>query len=707
MFKYHFSPTIHLFVVLLALIVNQWQSVYAQIPTSDLETIEQLLERLAEDAEDDRSTDFNTILESLEDYRLNPLNLNTASFEELSELQFLSSQQIIALLAYRETLEKFVTVYELQVVNGFDLITAKLLANFVVVDEPREKIPIKELLLEGKNQLFLQYQQTLENQQGYLKLDTLEDGTAVSKFKGSPAKLTLRYRYNYGTRLSYGFTAEKDAGEEFFKGSQKRGFDFYSGHVYMRDVGPFKHLALGDFEVKFGQGLAVWSGFGTRKGEDVLNLFRQEFPLKKYTSVNETSFFRGAAATVGGEKWEATAFVSYKAIDGNVLLGVRDTLDVLDEEVLQFTSIQVAGLHRTDAELADRKAIQRFDTGASIHYKNKDFSLGGNAFFSKFNAPLQPSNDAYNRFRFNGDQLLNLSVDYRWLLSRLALWGETAVSDNGAMATLHGALVEVADQISVGMLYRNYSKKYQSLNANAFGESSRPQNEEGFYIGAEILPVPQFRLQVYADVFQHPFLKFRVDGPSRGVEYFAQLNYSLNRNVEMYARYRNENKLQNAPANSENSINVLSHRQKSDFRYNIDYRASYRLRFKSRLQWSWFDNGVTAKQRGFFLSQDVKYTLAKMPLDLTARFALFDTQSFDTRIYAYESSVLYDFSIPFFADRGSRFYMMAKYEFSRYVHCWLRFAQTYTANQETISSGNNLINGNVQSEIKAMVRLKW
>ncbi len=689
------------------LIASLSSSIYAQIPTSDLETIEQLLERLAEDAESASSVDFNTILESLEDYRLQPLNLNTATFEELAELQFLSSQQIIALLAYREALGQFATVYELQMVNGFDLVSAKLLANFVVIQAPEEKIPIKRLFLKGKNQLLIRYQEILEPQSGFVKSDTLEDGTAVSKFKGSPARIAMRYRYNYGNRLSYGFTAEKDPGEEFFKGSQKRGFDFYSAHVYLRDVGIFKHIALGDFEVKLGQGLALWSGFGTRKGEDVLNLFRQEFPLKKYTSVNETTFFRGAAATIGVGKWEATAFASYKKIDGNVLSGIVDTLDSFQETIEAFSSIQTAGLHRTDAEIEDRKAIQRFDTGASLQYKSDHFSVGANAFFSKFDAPLQPSDTPYNRFRFNGDQLLNLSVDYRVLLSGLSLWGETAMSDNGAMATTNGALIDIADQISMGLLYRNYSKKYQSLNANAFGESSRPQNEEGLYIGAEILPVRKFRLQVYADVFKHPFLKFRVDGPSSGVEYFAQLNYSLNRSVEMYARYRNENKQRNAPAISDNIINVLSHHQKSDFRYNIDYRANYRLRFKSRLQWSWYDNGVSAKQRGFFLSQDVKYSLQNIPLDLTARFALFETESFDTRIYAYESSVLYDFSIPFFADRGSRFYVMGKYEWSRNVSCWLRFAQTYIANEETISSGDTQIDGNVQSEIRAMVRLKW
>ena len=55
--------------------------------------------------------------------------------------------------------------------------------------------------------------------------------------------------------MSIGFTMEKDAGEEFFKGKQSTGFDFYSAHCYIRNLGILKSLAIGDYHVSFGQGL--------------------------------------------------------------------------------------------------------------------------------------------------------------------------------------------------------------------------------------------------------------------------------------------------------------------------------------------------------------------------------------------------------------------------------------------------------------------
>ena len=56
------------------------------------------------------------------------------------------------------------------------------------------------------------------------------------------------------------FTGEKDAGEEFFQGSQKNGFDFYSAHLFVQGFGTIKQLAIGDFQAQFGQGLTFWSG---------------------------------------------------------------------------------------------------------------------------------------------------------------------------------------------------------------------------------------------------------------------------------------------------------------------------------------------------------------------------------------------------------------------------------------------------------------
>jgi len=45
-------------------------------------------------------------------------------------------------------------------------------------------------------------------------------------------------------------TMEKDPGEEFFRGSNRVGFDFYSAHLYYRNISrTVKALAFGDYQV--------------------------------------------------------------------------------------------------------------------------------------------------------------------------------------------------------------------------------------------------------------------------------------------------------------------------------------------------------------------------------------------------------------------------------------------------------------------------
>ena len=97
---------------------------------------------------------------------------------------------------------------------------------------------------------------------------------------------------------------EKDPGEEFFTGSKKQGFDFYSGHFFMKNFGVLKALAVGDYQAQFGQGLTFWSGLAFGKSADAIGIKRNAVGLRPYTSVDENRFLRGVATTVGFKNFE-------------------------------------------------------------------------------------------------------------------------------------------------------------------------------------------------------------------------------------------------------------------------------------------------------------------------------------------------------------------------------------------------------------------
>jgi hypothetical protein len=78
----------------------------------------------------------------------------------------------------------------------------------------------------------------------------------------------------------------------------------------------------------------------------------------------------------------------------------------------------------------------------------------------------------------------------------------------------------------------------------------------------------------------------------------------------------------------------------------------------------------------------------------------FETDGYDSRIYAFENDVLYGYSIPAFFDKGYHYYVNLHYKFSRSLAFWARFSQTVYSDRSEIGSGLDVINGNKKSQIR-------
>ena len=235
-----------------------------------------------------------------------------------------------------ESEKKLISIFELQAIPSFDLNTIYNILPFVKVTGDIEDfhVPLGKLLIKGQHQIFLRYTQQFPHKKGFT------DKESASHFEGDPTKLYLRYKYNYSNKLSYGITAEKDAGEEFFKGNNKQGFDFYSGHLFFKTNTIFKKVALGDYQLKLGQGLLIWTGFGTGKSSFTMNVKKTGSSIKPYTSVDEYRFFRGATTEIEVGNLSITPFVSIKQVDANVSFS-----DSTEREI-ETLSLQTFGLHR-------------------------------------------------------------------------------------------------------------------------------------------------------------------------------------------------------------------------------------------------------------------------------------------------------------------------------------------------------------------------
>ncbi len=103
--------------------------------------------------------------------------------------------------------------------------------------------------------------------------------------------------------------------------------------------------------------------------------------------------------------------------------------------------------------------------------------------------------------------------------------------------------------------------------------------------------------------------------------------------------------------------------------------------------------------------QDVQVTAGK--LKVSTRFALFDTEDYDNRQYAYEKDVLYAFSLPAYNGRGTRQYLLLQYPLGPHLDLWLRYARTQLRDGDTIGSGLEEIHAPHKSEVKAQVRMSF
>lgn len=683
-------------IILILLGINY--KIFAQTEPFSKQTIEDLIEEIATST--DEELDYTTLYDNLTFYLYNPLNINTATREELEKLHILNDFQIKSLQDYISRNGEMVSLYELQLVHGFSFDQIEMILPFVSVSEEitQRKTSIKNILKYGNHQIFIRAQNVLEEQAGYRSIsDSALAVSPNSKYLGNSYRIYSRYKFQYRDEVYFGFTAEKDPGEEFFKGNNKQGFDYYSAHLQINNIGVFKTITLGDFEAKYGQGLVLWSGFGMGKSPYVLNIRKRAQGLRKYSSTNENVFMRGAGTTIAVKDFDISAFFSYKNIDANIQ-------DSVDNEIATVTSFQNTGIHATPSQMEDKNAISENIVGGNITYNHTKFKVGITGVYYNYGAELVKDTTPQNQFYYRGKENANLSLDYQFSYRDFYFFGEEAISQNGGKAFLNSMMVNLAPQISMSALHRHYDKNYQANNSNAFGETSNVRNESGLYLGLEVHPVKHWKISSYFDTYRFLWLKTGVDAPSQGNEWFIQADYNPTRNVSIYLRLKNDMKQKDR--NAEEGIDELVDEKLLKTRLHIAYQINQQLALKSRIETTKYQTDNQAAEYGYMVYQDIFYDLLKIPLSLNTRFAVFDTESYNTRIYAYESDILYAFSIPAYYSKGTRFYFNLKYTLAEFIDLWIRYSQTYYADKDVISSGLNQISGNTKSELKAQLRFK-
>ena len=547
----------------------------------------------------------------------------------------------------------------------------------------------------SNHELYIRNIRDVEEKKGYSPKENSED----TRYLGSPDKLFLRYRFKYLNKISFGITAEKDQGEEFFKGTQKNGFDYYSAHLFLKNFGKLKQLAIGDYHLQVGQGLTFWSGLAFGKSSDIKSINRVSPGIRQYASADENNFLRGAAVTYEIYKnIELTGFYSSKLIDANITDTIEETQEII------YSSLQNSGFHRTKSELANKDAIRENHYGGRLQFNNQSLKIGITGFNSKYEGEYSKNLQVYNQFDLVSNENSAFGLDYNYILKNYYLFGEITRSKNGAIANIHGLLLSIDPKFSITALYRNYPKDYQNTMANALSENSKPMNEKGYYIGAEAKLPYNLTFTSSIDLFKFPWLKYQTTKiNSIGYELLSQLNYRPNKKFNSYFRYKKEEKEINIPEESP-KIQFVGNEVKSNYRIHLSFKITEEITLKNRIEYTNYKKDNFEQEEGYLVYQDIVYKPKNKPYSFSTRYALFDSESFNSRIYAYENDVLYYFYIPAYYKKGSRFYFTARYKYRKIFDFWVRYGIWNYRNQETLFSGLEEVEGNIKSDVKIVFR---
>ena len=668
----------------------------AQEPVTDSELLRSLLTEIAGQGEEEQ--DLEQLLETLEELAENPVYINGASFEELVRITWLTEFQVNSLLEHVKKRGPILSHYEIATLYGFTPELAQTLIPFISLEKKPEataSIDPRRAIRYGKNKLITGAQRVIEEQEGYRRPDSV-----VNRYAGSPVRADLRYSFSYANRLQFGISANKDAGEAFFRKNNPYGFDFYSAHFQLNTDGRLKTLTLGDFRADFGQGLALWSGINYGKSAMALNAMRYNAGLRKYGSLGKSRFMRGAGVTLRLNPAELSLFYSRKAIDA--------TITLIDEngKPLHASSFPTDGYHRTPNEIAKKRTATEQIAGANISVNRVNWHIGATAIHYSYDVTVVPNSYIYNYYAFTGKSNSNYSIDFRFRVGDAIFYGEQALSQNGALAMLYGTQMLIGERLVTNVLYRRYDKAYHAHYGTALGENSQNSNEEGFYVGWNLNTGGQWKFTSYYDVFRFPWLRYRADAPTFGQEAMLQADYAPSRNSKMYVQVRYKEKEENA---TETAVSAVTPVKTASAKMVLSHQIQEGFGIGNHLEVKNYQK-ENAKSKGYFLAQDIYVTVNtfnRNPLRITLRYAFFDTEDYNSRIYSFENDMLYAFSIPAFYDQGTRLYLLLFYKLGKHFDLRLKYATTHYTNKTETGSGLNLIRGDRHSEIKTQLVCKF
>jgi hypothetical protein len=236
------------------------------------------------------------------------------------------------------------------------------------------------------------------------------------------------------------------------------------------------------------------------------------------------------------------------------------------------------------------------------------------------------------------------------------------------------------------------------LYSAPFSESGQ-SGEQGLYLGFKYALGGKFTLKGYVDRYKFTWLRFQTSAPSNGEDYLIQLDYKKRQGL-FYARYR----FKQGQLNTSNDIidSIIPAKQHL-VRLHAKLFLTENIRSNTRVEIRSFN--ASEPFLGYLFYQEIVGDIKNTKLRAYFRVSYFNSQDFRTTLYAREDDLPYTYNLAQFNREGLKYYIMLKYTYKK-MNCYVRWAHVNYVDVESLGSGNDLILGNIRSEIKLMLALK-
>jgi len=617
--------------------------------------------------------------------------LNFTSQEVLLSLPYLDIFKVNNILQHIEHTGPILSAQELETIKGIDSSTVQLLLRDfrLTARNTREKIPWRQVLKYGRHQLMLRSTLGLEKRAGYLKPP--EEGG----FTGSRLDQLIRYKFRYSDNLQAAFNLQKDAGEEWQQQGENLGFDYFSGHLALRNYGFIEELILGDFNAEFGQGMAVWSSMSLGRSFSSVDIKRYGRGVSPYAGSDENRFYRGLATSLKWQKLRLDFFLSHKKIDGRLSSN-------LDNDSVFTESLGGNGLYRTLSEKGkkDRNALSSI--GSRLEFKGSQIDLGINYRSERLKVPLAKSGRIYQMKNFSGKKLQNLSLDWNYIYRSLNLFGEIALDAQNDLAYSWGLQSILLDKLRFSYHFRKLGTDYQSIWNAPFADKGQA-GEKGHYIGIDWQINRRLNYNGFYDQHEFRWITYREISPSSGFDLRHNFNYRL--------AYKQEANMRLSYTQRESATGVdgkLMHQKNKQLqlRLQLEDKKSRKLESKTTFQLKAVGLGSDNKSNGFMIAQDFRHKLKNNRLKISYRLAFINSPNYESRLYSYERDLYLSFSIPAYYGESMRCFILADWQVTPWLKVQSKYALTYFNDSESISSGLNEIRGPIRSDVRMQIILK-